>query len=78
MSENQQNILRDAAIEGAMAQRSAWAEVEVEAEAQAVAAGVDVVRLTPQQKQAFTERIMPIWDDYPELSDLIARIRAAQ
>jgi TRAP-type C4-dicarboxylate transport system substrate-binding protein len=78
MSENQQNILRQAAIEGALAQRAAWASVEVEAEAQAVAAGVEVVRLTAAQKQAFTERIMPIWDDYPDLTDLIARIRAAQ
>jgi len=78
LSENQQNILRQAALEGAYAQRAAWATVEVEAEQQAVDAGVYVVRLTPEQRQAFTDRIMPIWDDFPELEDLIAMIRAAQ
>jgi len=78
LSENQQAILRQAAIDGAQAQRTSWAQVEVEAEAEAVAAGAEVVRLTPEQRQAFTDRIMPIWDDYPELTDLIAMIRAAQ
>ncbi|MCL2828795.1 MAG: TRAP transporter substrate-binding protein [Oscillospiraceae bacterium] len=78
LSSSQQDVLRQAAIEGAQAQRTSWAQVEVEAEAQAVAAGAEVVRLTPEQRQAFTDRIMPIWDDYPELADLIAMIRAAQ
>jgi len=78
MSANQQEILRQAAIDGAMAQREAWARVEGEAEAQAVAAGTEVVRLTPEQKAAFTERIMPMWDERPELADLIAMVRAAQ
>ncbi|MCL2568226.1 MAG: TRAP transporter substrate-binding protein [Oscillospiraceae bacterium] len=78
LSETQQAVLRDAAIEGAYAQRAAWAQVEVEAEAEAVAAGAYVVRLTPEQRQAFTDRIMPIWDDFPEVADLIAMIRAAQ
>ena len=74
----QQEIIRQAAIEGAQAQRTAWAIVEQEAEAEAVAAGVYVVRLTPEQHQAFADRIMPIWDDFPELADLIQMIRDAQ
>jgi tripartite ATP-independent transporter DctP family solute receptor len=78
MTPAQQDIVRQAAIEGAMAQREAWARVEQEAEAEAVEAGVHVVRLTPEQQQAFTDRIMPIWDDFPELADLIEMIRATQ
>ena len=78
LSSGQQQILRQAAIDGAEAQRKAWADNEVAAEAEAVAAGTVVARLTPEQHQAFTDRIMPIWDDFPELADLIAMIRNAQ
>lgn len=78
LSESQQAALRQAAIEGANAQRTAWAEDEIRAEQRAVDAGVTVTRLTPAQQAAFTERIMPIWDDFSELADLIAMIRAAQ
>jgi tripartite ATP-independent transporter DctP family solute receptor len=78
MTPAQQDIVRQAAYEGALAQRVAWAEVELEAEAEAVEAGVYVVRLTPEQHEAFAERIAPIWDDFPELADLIAMIRATQ
>ncbi|MDR2183340.1 MAG: TRAP transporter substrate-binding protein [Clostridiales bacterium] len=78
LTQAQQDILRQAAIEGAVAQREAWARVELEAEAEAIASGVQVTRLTPEQLQAFTDRIMPIWDDFPELIDLIYMIRDAQ
>jgi len=78
LTPSQQSILRQAAIEGANAQRTAWALDEVTAEARAVAAGTVVTRLTAAQRAAFTERIMPIWDDFPELMPYIERIRAAQ
>ncbi|MCL2201443.1 MAG: TRAP transporter substrate-binding protein [Oscillospiraceae bacterium] len=78
LSANQQEILRQAAIDGATVQREKWALDEVLAEERAIAAGAQVVRLTPEQRQAFTDRIMPIWDDYPELADYIAMIRAYQ
>jgi len=78
LSESQQNAVRQAAIEGAQAQRTAWAADEIRSEEQAVAAGAIVSRLTPEQQAAFTERIMPIWDDFPHLADYIAMIRATQ
>ena len=77
LSESQQNALRQAAIEGAQAQRDAWAEEEIAAERRAVEAGAVVERLTAEELAAFTNRIMPIWDDFPEYRDLINRIRAA-
>ena len=78
LSANQQEVLRQAAIDGANVQREKWALDEVIAEERAVAAGAQVVRLTPEQRQAFTDRIMPIWDDYPELTTYIEMIRAYQ
>ena len=78
LSPRQQEALRQAALDGAEEQRTAWAEVEIEAEAEAVAFGVQVTRLTPEQLAAFTERIMPIWDDFPEVAHLIQKIRDYQ
>ena len=78
LTPNQQEVLRAAAIEGANAQRAAWAAAELAAEERAVAAGTVVVRLTPAQRQAFTDRIVPIWDDFPQYRLYIDMIRAAQ
>jgi len=78
LSETQQNALRQAAINGANAQRTAWAAVEVEAEAQAVAAGAVVTRLTPAQRQAFNDLLTPMWGDWAHIQYYIDRIVAAQ
>jgi len=78
LSENQQNVLRQAAIDGATAQRVAWRQVEQEAEAEAVAAGVEVTRLTVEQRQAFNDLLTPMWDDWTHLQEYIDLIVATQ
>jgi len=78
LSAEQQRVLQQAALDGAQAQRTAWAAVEIEAEAQAVAAGAVVTRLTPAQRQAFNDLLTPMWDDWTHLQYYIDRIVAAQ
>jgi tripartite ATP-independent transporter DctP family solute receptor len=79
-SEEEQQIIREAALYGAQVQRQAWIEAEQRHEQTAINAGNAIVRLTPAERQLFVNALMPLYDNplYAKYADIIAQIRNVQ
>jgi len=78
LTPDQQDIVRQAAIDSSEVQRAAWAEEEIRAEQMAIDAGAVIARLSPEQRQAFSDAILPLYDDYAHLQEYIDMIRDFQ
>ena len=78
LTEEQQQIILEAAKDAALVQRTEWLKQEKEAEEIAIASGAKITRLTDEQRQAFADVVLPIYDDYSQYREDIERIRNAQ
>lgn len=75
LSKEDQEIIKQAAIESTAVQRKAWAEMEKEAEKNAVEQGATVTYLTPEQKETFQEAVMDLYPEYSKgYEDLVESI----
>lgn len=73
-----QELIRQAAIDSVVFQREAWDAAEAEAMEEVIAAGAEVIEV---EKQPFIDAMAPVYERYvttPELQDLVARIQAVE
>jgi len=77
LSDDEKRIVKEGALEGARVQREEWLKAEQAYEAHARASGNLITELTPAERQAFVDALMPLYDQpaYASFSDLIQRIR---
>ena len=68
-------ILRSCARESALIERTLWAEREAEAEQDMLARGIVVTELSSEEKQKFRAAVQPLYDQFAEQAELIARIQ---
>lgn len=80
LSEQDQEIVRQAAVSAAEEQRQLWAERSKASREKVLAEGVEINEVT--DKSAFQERMQPIYagfiEEYPQLEPLVNDIQAAQ
>jgi len=76
LSEEDRGILREAAVASVDFQREKWAEYVEEALAKVAEGGAEVAQ--PEDMAGFREAAKAVYDQYPNLSDLIKRIQAAK
>ena len=69
------DILRSCARESALIERTLWAEQEEGAEQEMLARGIVVTELSSEEKQKFRAAVQPLYDQYADQSELIARIQ---
>ena len=68
-------ILRSCAWESALIERTLWAEQEAGAEQDMLARGIVVTELSSEEKQKFRAAVQPLYDQFAEQAELIARIQ---
>ena len=68
-------ILRSCARESALIERTLWAEQEAGAEQDMLARGIVVTELSSEEKQKFRAAVQPLYDQFAEQAELIARIQ---
>ena len=78
MSPEQQDIVRQAAIDGAAAQRVEWLIDEQASEQAAIDHGTHITRITPEQRALFAEAILPLYDLYADIQYHIDMVINAQ
>ena len=78
LSEEDVQIIADAALESWEMQRELWAEVDAEARGKLEEQGVEFVDLTPDEFQAFVDACEPMWEEYEggKYMDIIQEVRA--
>ncbi|MTI58937.1 MAG: TRAP transporter substrate-binding protein [Firmicutes bacterium] len=64
LSEEDQKIIKQAAVESTEVQREAWDARTEEAKKLAVEEGANITTLTPEQKQAFQDAVMDLYPKY--------------
>ena len=69
------DILRSCARESALIERTLWAEQEEGAEQEMLARGIVVTELSREEKQKFRAAVQPLYDQFADQSELIARIQ---
>ena len=69
------DILRSCARESALIERTLWAEQEEGAEQEMLARGIVVTELSSEEKQKFRAAVQPLYDQFAEQAELIARIQ---
>jgi tripartite ATP-independent transporter DctP family solute receptor len=76
-SAEEQKIIRECALEAATFQREEWARQEADYKQQAIAAGVEVVELTPEERQLFVDAMAGLYEDpeYAVYADVYEAIR---
>lgn len=75
LSPDDQQIIKQAALDSTVVQREAWAEMEKEAEENAIADGATVTYLTAEEKQAFQDAVMHLYSKYSKgYEDLVESI----
>lgn len=77
LSEEDVQIIADAALESWEMQRELWAEVDAEARGKLEEQGVEFVDLTPEEFQAFVDACEPMWQEYEggKYMDVIEQVR---
>lgn len=80
LSEEEQGIVKQAALESAEYQREEWVRQEKEYEDAAAASGSTITRLTPEQAQLFADAVAPVYElpEYAGFADIVQRIRDIQ
>jgi tripartite ATP-independent transporter DctP family solute receptor len=77
MSKADQELLMKASQEAQLEQRKLWDERTEESMKKIKAAGIDVVTLTPAEKQRFQDAVKPVWEKYGgKYAELVKRIQA--
>lgn len=78
LSPEYQQIIRECAKESAEYERKLWEERVQQSRKIVEKAGCQVIELTPEEKAAFQEKVLPLYNEYcGEYMDLIARIAEA-
>ena len=72
------DILRSCARESALIERTLWAEQEEGAEQEMLARGIVVTELSSEEKQKFRAAVQPLYDQFADQSELIARTVAKE
>ena len=78
LSDEDVQIIADAAIESWELQRGLWADVDAEARAELESRGATFVDLTPEEVQTFVDACAPMWEEYEggKYMDVINEVRA--
>jgi len=79
-TDEEKQIIKDGAIEGARVQRALWLEHEARDEAAAKAAGSTITYLTSEQRQLFVNALAPLYQQpaYADFASIIQRVRDVQ
>lgn len=64
LSEEQQQIILECAKESALYERELWTEREEASRQEAIESGVQIVELSPEEKQRFQEAMMGVYEKY--------------
>lgn len=76
LSEEDQDIIRECAKESAELERTLWTQQEKEARNQAVAAGTQVIEISPEEKERFREAVDILYEKYAgDSMDIVEEIR---
>lgn len=81
LTPQEQQWLQEAATESVLYQRKLWAKSEQESIAEMKKLGVEVIELTPEQKDAFAQKVAPMYEQYKaekSLYELIQKIQKAK
>nr|WP_288828668.1 TRAP transporter substrate-binding protein [uncultured Clostridium sp.] len=75
LSEEDQNIIKECALESAEYERKLWSEREKESEKKVRQAGCQIIELPPGEKQKFQDAVKPMYEkycsDYMDIVDAI-------
>lgn len=78
LSESDQEILRECAVESALYERTLWTEYEEQAREKARANHVQEIYISDEEKKKFQEAVTPVYEKYCEgYEEIIAQIKAA-
>ena len=78
LSEDDQEILRECAVESALYERTLWTEYEEQAREKARANHVQEIYISDEEKKKFQEAVTPVYEKYCEgYEEIIAQIKAA-
>lgn len=78
LSESDQEILRECAVESALYERMLWTEYEEQAREEARANHVQEIYISDEEKKKFQEAVTPVYEKYCEgYEEIIAQIKAA-
>ena len=79
LSKEDQALITKFSREAQFDERKLWNEYEAKAMEKAKATGIDIIHVSPAEKEKFQEAVKPVWDKYgPKYADLIERIQAAK
>jgi tripartite ATP-independent transporter DctP family solute receptor len=79
LSPEDQELIRKLAAEAQQEQRALWMAKEQESLEDMKAHGVEIVEITPEEKERFQEAMKPVWDKYgAEHTAMLERIQAVQ
>ncbi len=82
LSEENQKIVRQAAVDAAKEQRELWAQRETESRKKVEEAGVKVNEISADAKAAFQEKMKPVYEkfysEHPELKSLVEDIQSTK
>lgn len=75
LSEEDQNIIKECALESAEYERKLWSEREKESEKKVRLAGCQIIELSPGEKQKFQNAVKPMYEKYcSEYMDIVDAI----
>lgn len=78
LSDGDQAVIRECALESARYERSLWAEQEKKSEDAVRAAGCVITELSPEEKIRFQEAVTPVYEKFcSEYMDIIEAVTAA-
>lgn len=75
ISEGDQKIIKESALEAAKYERELWKVFSEESKEKAIASGVKVTVLTPEEKKAFADKMVPVYEKYLKYKTEIDEIK---
>lgn len=82
LSEENQTIVREAAVDAAKQQRELWAQRETDSRKKVEEAGVKINEISADAKTAFQDKMKPVYEKFyaanPELKSLVEEIQATK
>lgn len=82
LSEENQKIVREAAVDAAKQQRELWAQRETDSRKKVEEAGVKINEISAEAKAAFQDKMKPVYEKFyaanPELKSLVEEIQATK
>ena len=78
LSEGDKKILKDSALAAAIFERELWKAYSEETKNKAIESGVKITVLTPEEKQAFADKMGTVYEKYSKYQAEIDRIKAVK